>query len=171
MCLGGSNLLLSPSIYFFCAGFIIHVHSTEVQNNTNNDCNNHIVLLFFYHDNSQNIFMAHSCHQHAQSLTRAICRTDTRQKSILFIQAPNFNPISIGGVWDTAPLILWNCVFLIKSILILWLCFLTALQWQWVCVTHTHKTIALSWPDSVFYCFCAGIYTTQTIKPHVEAFI
>ena len=111
MCLGGSNLLLSPSIYFFCAGFIIHVHSTEVQNNTNNDCNNHIVLLFFYHDNSQNIFMAHSCHQHTQSLTRAICRTDTRQKSILFIQAPNFNPISIGGVWDTAPLILWLCFF------------------------------------------------------------
>ena len=103
MCLGGSNLLLSPSIYFFCAGFIIHVHSTEVQNNTNNDCNNHIVLLFFYHDNSQNIFMAHSCHQHAQSLTRAICHTDTRQKSILFIQEPNFNPISIGGGMGCRP--------------------------------------------------------------------
>lgn len=52
---------------------------------------------FFYHDNSQNIFMAHLYRQHAQSLTRAICRTDTRQKSILFIQEPNFNPISIGG--------------------------------------------------------------------------
>lgn len=56
--------------------------------------------------------MAYLCHQHAQSLTRAICRTDTRQKSILFIQELNFNPTSIGGGWDTAPLILWNRIIL-----------------------------------------------------------
>ena len=68
--------------------------------------------FLFFATTTAKIFLWHTpCHQHAQSLTRAICRTDTRQKSILFIQEPNFNPISIGGVWDTAPLILWLSFF------------------------------------------------------------
>ena len=32
-------------------------------------------------------------------------------------------------------------------------------------------TIALSWPDSVFYCFCAGTCVAACLKPHVEAFV
>lgn len=32
-------------------------------------------------------------------------------------------------------------------------------------------TIALSWPDSAVNCFCAGTYTPQAIKTHVEAFV
>lgn len=61
-------------------------------------------LLIFCPYNGQMFLWHKSYHQHTQSLTRGIYCAGTRQKSILFIQAPNFNPPSIGGGYGIPPL-------------------------------------------------------------------